>query len=397
VVLLGASLLCFRFVGRPAIVSAATNPQEQVGADQSVRPLARIGVAVVVDPAQSQSRPRDIAPASYCRVEAPQGSEPWAKWVDFENGPRVSATSSDERTPVYAVKDASGVYLLAANHSDSIAALQVRFKLQKGIYSLQKRGFKAASRDDRPTTERMQSVLLKAPGWVTRPAWLLPGTAMVLSVCDETRTLGRSLQAARTSLHGIATKSPRAFRLIRSPFGDAAARLEKIASQGASLSRGRLISLSDRAAMFLSHTRSVFGNVRSAGSLSASDGDDIGGALDRLEGSLSRISCFALDLVPNAAWGPADAAARKSPFNVELSNRGQRSLRLVKMAVTAPEDCRISPDEQAIFRSVRPGETVKATFFVENASAEDLTSVRADISYLAGRAPARLRIDSDGR
>ena len=79
------------------------------------------------------------------------------------------------------------------------------------------------------------------------------------------------------------------------------------------------------------------------------------------------------------------------PLTLQLSNQGPRTLRMAKIGVKT-EKCRVSPQDQAVFRAVRPGETVKATFIIEPATADDLASVRADMTYIAGRAPMRLRM-----
>jgi hypothetical protein len=357
------------------------------------RPLARTTVRVDVNPASVDTSSRGEA-AKVCRLEVTEGPEPWTRWADL-SGPRLLAISSSAEVPVYAVRIPSGVVLLAVNHGEAIAALRVGIKTGKGIFRVERHGFSVAG-DGPVRTERLQTVMQKGPGTLSKPAWLAPKSAMLYRVVDETRELGKALSNGRNALRAITDSSSRVFRLIRAPFSESGQRIERIAAQGGAMPRGRLVQLLERAGVSLAHAQTLFRNCRSSGSLSGEDADRLGAALDRLEASLDEVMAGAYSLVPNVEWGqPPPGEPLRTPLNVQLSNRGSSTLRLVKMGLVVPEDTRVSPEDQALFRAVKPSETVRATFMITPASAQDLTAVRAHISYLAGRAPSHIRIKAD--
>lgn len=354
-------------------------------------PSGELSVRVDVRPGQKAPGQEDD-PAKACRLDFPPENAPWSKWIDL-GGTKLEAKSSEESVPVQAVRIPNGVALLAVNHSDRKAAVQVRCKASRGIFTVARLSFITKQDSSTCHVERLQSVLLKGSGTLIKPAWLMPETGVVFRITNETRELGDALADVNGALRAMAGSAPRAVRLIRGPLSDASGKMTHIVWEGGAAERDRTAKAAESAALSLSHAQTLFQNNRPSGVLRGPKAEALGLALDRLDSALSEIMVGSLDLVPNADLGDAEQdKPNSSSLNVLLSNQGSRTLRMVKLEPVAPEDVRVSPEDPAVFRFVRPGETVRATFKIEPPGEQGSGAFHADISYIAGRAPAHLRI-----
>lgn len=392
--LLGAAavwhlLLSFRAeAAEPRTHGALRSPAQEVPAATTA--LAdRIEVRIEVNSTTtSDGAESDVA--SVCRIPASPGEQPWGKWVDL-GGARLTATSTREEVPVYSARTKVGVALVVANHSDKTAAVRLDVKLDRGIHRVEKHCFGLTSDAGLKTTERLQGINLKVPGALIKPISLPPKTAGVICIVDETYELGRALEGARVALRQITGSAPRAFRVIHGPFGEAVDHIAEIAGPGGAVPRDRVLTHAERATLSLSHAQTLFKNFQSSGELRGDAADGVGRAFDRLDAALAEVTAAMLGLVPNCVWAEPEAAGKK-PLSVQLANHGSRTLRMIKVGLVIPDGCRVSPEDQAIFRAVRPGESIQATFVLQPASPQDLSAVRAEFSYVVDRAPAHLRI-----
>jgi hypothetical protein len=377
--------------GFPAFLPTRLDRKAAQSRQTAQASTGELSVRVDVRPAQKALGPEDD-PAKACRLDFAEESAPWSKWIDL-GGTKLEAKSSEETVPVQAVRIPNGVALLAVNHSDRKAALQLSCKASRGIFTVARLSF--ATKQDASTchVERLQSVLLKGSGTLIKPAWLMPETGVVFRITNETRELGDALADVNGALRAIAGSAPRAVRLIRGPLSDASGKITHIVWEGGAAERDRTAKAAEGAALSLSHAQTLFRNNRSSGALHGPKAEALGVALDRLDSALSEIMAGSLDLVPNAELGDAEQDKQNSSsLNVLLSNQGSRTLRMVKLEPVAPEDVRVSPEDPAVFRFVRPGETVRATFIIQPSGEPGSGAFHADISYIAGRAPAHLRI-----
>ena len=81
---------------------------------------------------------------------------------------------------------------------------------------------------------------------------------------------------------------------------------------------------------------------------------------------------------------------------IALANTGSHSISKVKIGLNTagwPVAATCDPADPAYFGDLHPGQTVRATFHVRGAGAQDLpnTLLTGDVSYFAGTAPAHLR------
>ena len=183
---------------------------------------------------------------------------------------------------------------------------------------------------------------------------------------------------------------------------------------------------------------SLHHNYQMRHTVNEANGKALMGALDRLTDALSETSAALLGLVPQVAVTsppaptsnepdrakntertdamPAFLVVRQKAENKEekaagvennrgstsrtvtiaLANTGSRSISNVKIGLNAnilPAAVTCDPADPAYFDALHPGQTVRATFHVRGAGAENLPNalLTGDVSYFAGTAPAHLR------
>jgi hypothetical protein len=179
---------------------------------------------------------------------------------------------------------------------------------------------------------------------------------------------------------------------------------------------------------------SLHHNYQMRHTVNEANGRAVMDALDRLTDALSETSAVLLGLVPQVAvtslpTAPSNGVDRENgtgktaaviaslvahqkeekatgaenekgnvarTVTITLANTGSRSISNVKIGLNAaylPTAVTCDPADPAYFGDLRPGQTVRATFHVRGAGAQDLpnTLLTGDVSYYAGTAPAHLR------
>jgi hypothetical protein len=379
--------------------SVEAGSDRQVDADESkLKPALNSSLSSTELPVRIDVYPgRLVANATedastVCRIPAPTGSLPWERWVQL-SGRRVHALSDTETVLVYAARFPSGVAVLISNLGDSKAAIKLSVRLERGIHTVTQHGFALEGTSGPDRSDRLESALLKGPATLGKPVWLLARTAAVICFRDVAQELGRAMSQARSAVRSSAADAPRATRLVSAPLSDAVREVDRIARDSGTASREQIVSRAEKASFALTQALTRCRNLRASGLLGGERGKAVGSALERLDLAISDTVAVALDLVPNASWtDPEGADTTVRTLSAELRNSGRRTLSMVKISVTAPVGCRVSPAEPAVFRALHPGETVRATFIVQPSSDTDLTEVKTEYSYLARRSPMRLRL-----
>ena len=112
-----------------------------------------------------------------------------------------------------------------------------------------------------------------------------------------------------------------------------------------------------------------------------------------MEEALTELSAACLNLVPDVEISaPEPSRPNIRRVTISVMNAGEEALTSVKIGASAPEGATVQPAEQAMFRSVRPGETIHATFTVRLTDDTDPGDITADVSYFAAKVPAHLRL-----
>jgi hypothetical protein len=148
----------------------------------------------------------------------------------------------------------------------------------------------------------------------------------------------------------------------------------------------------------------------------AQSGTNLMNALDRLTDSLSETSALLLGLVPRITFerlpvtetatarlqeSEDGTSATPSPFGkievtVALTNAGAQSVKLVKLGMDTtklPQGVACDPTEPALFGTLQPGQTARATFRLRGQAGLQFPAhcCVGDVSYFVPDAPAHLR------
>jgi hypothetical protein len=170
---------------------------------------------------------------------------------------------------------------------------------------------------------------------------------------------------------------------------------------------GRLMSQRDaspalryvhRALLGVRHAQAVCGNSGGSGKAARALLEQISNALAELEAALGECSVAALGLIPSASVDAQSTAPDgKLAVEVRVRNAGAASVTAVKLWVTGPPGARIEPEDQAVFGTLKPGQTATAQFSMkpkESSAAGGATheALLGHLSYYRGQAPAHVRI-----
>jgi len=258
--------------------------------------------------------------------------------------------------------------------------------------------------------DRLQGQDLRQTASITKSGDLAPGQVVFYRYTEQNHVVEEAVAETYRQLALIATAHP-----------GPAHRLRRMLNEGDAYRPGvRSGSLSSRLQciqhllLVVRQAQSLHHNYQSRGNVGAAAGGALMGSLERLMDGLSETSATLLDLVPDVAVEPAVRAGtiakaantridREVPtgtddsiVNVGLANGGEHSVANVKLGLDSselPSSVVCDPADPAFFGTLKPGQSVRATFHLRCPQGVTVSRRRcvADVCYRAGGGPAHLR------
>ena len=318
----------------------------------------------------------------------------WDGWVSFE-GKRVAATPGGELVPVYAVRLADGAAVCISNQSNSRIEIKLTVHLPAGVYSIERLGFGFGDGESPPVLERLSGRIFSSEGTIRKPGWLLPGVASIYKFTNHTAQANTVYRNVRRDLELLHRSDAPAFRRIMVPLGECWDHLGPISGGIDPDKKEACLKHIHRALLTLAHAQSLANNFGGNGVATGKITRNLSGDLDKLQGALTELSVGCLGLVPGTSVSTPDA---KDPLvrkiTVSIANQGGKAVSFVRLGAAAPKGSRIWPQEEAMFDTLRPGETVRADFKVRLPDESAAKGLVANIGYFAQRAPAHLSLQA---
>lgn len=352
-------------------------------------------IRITVDPSSASDEPGD--PWSILRLKAPNPETPPAtESIPASSGLRITANSDSEELPVFASRLNHGGILIVANHSLNKSEFNFGVRLSPGVYTLERATFPVDKPETNPPFERLQSLIPMKTVTVWRPGALRAGTAAIYRWTDCRAAVFETYKELKRSLHALheeRAEDARRIGLVLNTCEDNVAAIQ----DRFHVRSDDLCKYIHRALLGAGHAQSLARNARVEGRITGRCADDIADRMNRFEDALSALSAAYMNLIPALEVKPAadsDPSARTA--TVSLANLGGRTVTAIRITPAMPNGGRIWPPEPAMFSSLGPGQTVRATFSLRLPSADDAPPIQADISYFAGKAPACLHLDGAG-
>lgn len=319
-------------------------------------------------------------------------SSPWVHWVSLE-GTRLTGSSSSEKIPVYAARVPDGTAFLLVNNDPAKANFKVGVRLSRGVYTIERLTFDPKSPETLPRYERLESVVQGGTGTISKPGWLLPGTAAIYRFTNRSAQTASAFDGVMNAVRAFMSSHPSEFRTVIAPLRECEGNVGALSHGISPGKRDESLRHIHRALLTLAQAQSIAQNLRGQGRLNAEDSEALANALNHLEAMLTELSAGCLNLIPAVEIASPDPAKpQMHDVTVSLLNAGSQPVSMVKLGATAPSGCAIEPQEQALFSSLAPGETAHATFHVRMEGEATANSIVGDVAYIAARVPAHLRI-----
>ena len=372
----------------PAVHSAPAN------STTTAAPAARnLPIVIHVDATTTAAESKDDV-ATVCKL-APASGElrpVWDDWTSFK-GKRVRAESNSDTTPVYAARIENGFAACVTNLADQKAAFKVAVNLPTGVYEIDRLVFGASSQGIPARTERLVGIVLAKQSQIWKSGGLAAGDAAIYRFRNLTAGAASSYVSVKSRLASLRQARPSEYRRIMIPLRECWDNLAEVTTGVRPETRYECLKNVHRAMLTLAHAQSLCRNYCGEGRIAEALGTALQSDLDRLQSSLAGLSAVCLVLVPNvevAQTDPADPLVRK--ITVTVANQGEREVSLVRIGAVGPKGASIFPGEEAMFPSLKPGETVRASFSIRLTEDADGRGLAAQIGYFTARSPAHLRI-----
>lgn len=332
--------------------------------------------------------------AAVCHLTAPSGDThaAWEEWTSFK-GQRLKASSTAESMPAFAWKIENGVAVCISNLTDRPADAKISLSLPGGAYQIERLVFSQASSTSQAHVERLQGSIVTGKSTVTKPLRLEGGDATIYRITNLSRASQAAYSDIKVHLAKLHQSRASEYRRIMVPLKECWDNLGALSSGISAANRYDRLKQIHRALLTLAHAQSLCRNYRNEGRIDETTGGALMAALDRLQNSLADTSAVCLNLVPNIETNPvdpADPAARK--VTISIANGGEREVSLVRIGAAGPNGAKIEPADEAMFPTLKPGETVRATFSIRLPEGVEQRACTAQIGYFTARSPAHLRV-----
>ncbi len=353
----------------------------------------------------------------------------WFAWAHLDAAPSkvsLNRPSQDSGVSVYAVRLPDGASVCIVNRSEFKQKIQTRTRLANGVYSVEKVSLAAAPGSNQPAVspssllddrresvkngivERLPGCNLVSDEFSKLHIQLEPGEISLLRFTDTALKSRQALNDVRDRLHILSQSSPNAAQKLRAILNGFDANRVGVSATGSKKTGDRVSGIHHfLLALFQAHT--LHKNFLATKSVPQRQGVSLMEAFDRLTNHLADTSINLLGLVPqievvseNEASTSALASDKDDAPNlsrpsylvtISVSNQGSRTATLVKLGMSAnalPKGSSCLPEDPAIFETLTPGQTVKATYRLswsgENAPPQ--SRCVGEISYFTAGVPA---------
>ncbi|HZP84929.1 MAG TPA: hypothetical protein VFB21_25050 [Chthonomonadaceae bacterium] len=416
-----------------------TVPADPAAEQKALRPLLA-GASLPAASAEAPPAPAGPIPLNSPHFQGETASAAWFFWG------RLGATRvrAEAQTPdpalttdlgVYAVRSEEGATVCLANLSDRKIKTQVRIRLPRGLYRIERLTLSAPPRIVRAAgtsgqtarltfqetppdaetglehrlngrLEGLEGRDLARTAAIVKLGAMEPGQVCLLRYTDQAAAVSLALREVRRQLNALAASAPGPARRLRrilkegDPYSG-----DLRAGRGRDSSRVKRLGRIHHLLLLIAQAHSLHHNYQARGTVGSEAGAAVMGALERLTDALAQASATLLGLVPQVAVVPSGAPAApenggsgktERRVSVALANTGAQSVGMVKIGLDVsalPPGVECTPSDPAFFGTLRPGQTVRAVFRLRAPATTEIPDNRCvgDISYFAASVPAHLR------
>lgn len=362
----------------------------------------------------------------------------WGRLGSAQADTRVTLAEAlpTDAVRTYASYSSDGASVVIANKSARRVPINVRIRLPRGVYKIERMTFVPAvegpvmaslrAKEDAPAVfrgtsevrlERLQGRDFAQAGAIAKPGMLEPGAVCILRYTEQVREVARVYREARLSLNRLEKTNASAARRIRRMLNEGGLHAPSLYAGGRN-SAGRRLNRIHRMLLVTGQAQSRQKNDLARKAVPAESGKHLMAALDSLADSLSDTSAILLGLVPRLAiekrpLATTSAALQDEPegsipvptpasslvVTVTLINAGAHNVKLVKLGMDTtqlPPGVTCDPHEPTLFGTLRPGQTVQAIFRLRGQAGAPfpVNCCVGDVSYFVPDAPAHLRFRS---
>lgn len=417
----------------------AAAPLRITAASLRLEPLLEVEVSV--DATRGGSPDLAAKQAMTERIAALAGPEPsdpgegppresgpdWRVWARAEAGSAAIETEA-EAILVHAVRSDSGATVWLLNRTSQKVLTRLQTRLPRGVYKIERLTFSPsmppagseAAETGRGTVglERLEGRDLAASGVIRKPVWLGPEQVTLVRFTDVARATKQAMREAQQSLNSLAVTAQRPASKLRRILNEGSPYLSGLsAPEGRRGSAARRLNCIHKLLLLTAQGQSVHRNNQARRTVQEEPGALVMGALERLRDALAETSAILLGLVPQiAVTADAGDSSNKRQLlttreaqeetapapeavmivTLTLANTGASSIGSVKLGLDTadlPSGLTCDPVDPAVFGTLRPGQTVRASFRLRNTTRMVVPRHRlvGDISYFAAGAAAHLR------
>jgi hypothetical protein len=380
-------------VGLVCIVLAAS-PQRDSASDSSrAKPIPPPDIVRIdVDALSPAVNPPDSISTALHLSEDSSTPAPWTRWVENSAGFLASRTAY-ENAPVVAVRTPTGVTLLVANRTEEPIKLRVAVKVGRGVHTLDSLSCDPKMPNSCQVPVRSQARILGKPGFLAVTLECAPGKVAAVNVTNRIATAQAARRELGTAMMALKASYPAEDRRIRVPLNECDSHLGAVLSGIRPESAGMAIRHIQRSILTLAHAQMLCRNSMGLKRVSQQSGEPVRIALDKLDSAMAELSAATLGLTPNVAISNAQSETNPSrTLTISLVNQGSTPIESVRLGAASPPATKVQPSDEAVFTSLKPGQTVTATFTVQLGEMAATALLGGDIAFVAARVPARLRV-----
>lgn len=353
----------------------------------------------------------------------------WRLWGRLDADRAECLNPAVETIAAYAVRSDAGATVCLFNRTTQKTPISLQIRLGSGVYKCERLIFTppvpavaSSQADETPAAarlERLEGRVMAKPGALVKAGSLEPGQVCLLRFSDVARSARIALNETRTQLHELAASAPGPARKLRRILNEMSPHLGGLRMNGERQGTSSRLATVHRLLLLTAQAHSLHRNYQARGAVKAEPGAAVMGALEQLTDALSETSAVLLGLLPQVAVmvkndvaltatrgttlvaderqeKPDKGDTPSATVTISLANTGSQSVGLVKIGLDAgelPSGLTCEPSDPAIFGTLRPGQTVRATFHLRGSAMTSWAVNRCvgDVSYFAAGGSAHLR------
>jgi hypothetical protein len=261
--------------------------------------------------------------------------------------------------------------------------------LPRGVYTSERQSLNADATVSSPESGRLRGYVVDKRSTIAIRDTLPPSSVVVYVLKDRCRGVSRAFAEVQARLVALRKSRPSLAAKLRPPFSECARHVAAVRNGIPPGGRAEAVEHVHRAILTVAHAEALAANASARGAAVS----DLRGALGALGAALGELSACCLSLTPQIVLAPGDnVSSALRAVTVSLRNDGSRRVRAVRLGVTAARGCTVKPAEEAVFATLAPGQSVRATFTVDLAEGVPVTGVQGHFGFLASKSPAHIRL-----